>query len=252
MTEPVGLVILGSGQHSAALRSATHFNVDTLPLIQHSGHALDLWATRSFDTYVVVDPRVEFLREFQASDFTTIDGIPYMVVSEESERRVEDLERGAPLREAALAEVGIADSRALVSRGLAVLSARVLQSFHDDFLIDRGWTYDDALAMCHDEFAWYNAWLRAADLIPVVMREPLVAVVDTPGRAFGYRLHGVTRADLARGYLGMIWPDMDAGAEPSPADLLAERLSTGELALAWTRRVTRKAPRVQRWLGIGS
>ena len=265
MADALGLVVLAAGERpldrlGASIRA---FNADDLPVRvvrtdQESAPVLDLWRTSPCDMCVVVAPMVEFVRPFGIRDFVRADGVPYAVVSEEAERRVEgaaDLAPADAAREAAQLALGLVDGRRFVSRGVAVVSTRALRSFHDDVLGARGWSYEDALAVCADELAWYHAWLRVGGDVPFAPREPLVAALDTPGRRSAYRLAGVAAADVARGYLGVLWPDDEAAVRRAehgagPTSALAAGLTASQLSSAAVRRVTRKAPRVQRWLHL--
>ncbi len=265
MGDALGLVVLAAGERPLDRLGASirQHNADDLPVRVvradlEPAAVLDLWRTTPFDVSVVVDPMVEFVRPFTGADFLRADGSPYAVVSEEPERRVEgapDLAAADAAREAAQDALGLVDRRRFVSRGVAVVSARALRSFHDEVLVPRGWTPADALDVCSDELAWYHAWLRAGADVAFVPREPLVAALDTPGRRTAYRLGGVTAVDVARGYIGVLWPEDEAavrraehGAGPTAA--LSAGLTARELTGATIRRVTRKAPRVQRWLHL--
>lgn len=264
MSEPLGLVVLAAGERPLDRLGASirRFNADDLPVRvvradQAIAPVLDLWRTTPYGACVVVDPNVEFVRSFGVRDFLDPDGIPYAVLSEEAERRVEgapDLTAADAARDAAQDALGLTDRRRLIARGVAVVSTAALRAFHDEFLQPRGWSYTDALAVCPDELAWYHTWLRVGGPTPFVLREPLVAALDTPGRRSDYRMNGVTAADVARGYVGILWPDDARSAAEHGAgatSALAAGLTGRELAAATARRVTRKAPRVQRWLRLG-
>lgn len=255
-SDRIGLVIHGpDGDALARLRSSVErFNVESLPTTLALGPPgiLDLWSTTDLDIVVSVSTAVEFIRPFGVRDFVHAPGVPFTVVSEEAERRVEAVDPGLDAaRREVLREVGIADPRLLVSRGLAVVSTAVLRSFATDFLAGRGWQQRDALAICDDEYAWYVAWLRASGVVPFEMREPLVAALDTPGAQSALAMNGASAQDLARAYVGVLWPDSPADDQPRDAmGAIAASASAGELASATVRRVTRKAPRVQRWLHL--
>lgn len=263
----IGLVVLAADERPLPRLGASirRFNTDALPVRlvrtdQVVAPVLDLWRTMPFDTCVVLAPTVEFVRPFGRMDFVDTDGIAFAIVSEEAERRVEgaaDVVAADDAREAAQRELGLVDRRRFVARGIAVVSTAALRSFHDAVLVPRTWSYADALAVCADEFAWYHTWLRTGSQVPFVPREPLVVSLDTAGRRSDFRMNGVTAADVARGYLGVAWPDTDQAGHPAehgsgPVSALAAGFTTGDLTAATLRRVTRKAPRVQRWLRIAS
>ncbi len=266
MADPLGLVVLAADERPLPRLGASiqRFNAEGMPVRvirtdENPAAVLDLWRTVTCDVFVVVAPTVEFVRPFGARDFVRADGVPFAVVSEEAERRVEgaaDLDAADAAREAAQGALGLSDRRRFVSRGVAVVSARALRAFHDEFLQPRGWSYDDALRVCADEIAWYHAWLRAGSPVPFAQREPLVVPLDTPGRRSDYRLNGVTAPDIARGYLGVLWPPDEATVRrgehgAGSVSALAAGLTAGQLSRATVRRLTRRAPRVQRWLRLG-
>lgn len=260
MAASVGLVVHSTESDAEALArlgaSLMRFNTDGLPVTlqpETTGpRVLDLWRTTDVDVVVSLAPEVEFIRGFGARDFLAADEVPYTVVSEEAERRVEGIDPALDdARRAVLREVGIDDRRLLVSRGLVVVSTAVLRSFAEDFLAIRGWDCARALEICPDEYAWYTAWLRASQVVPFEMHEPMLAALDTPGARSDHAMNSTTAADLARGYLGVLWPERPLDGDPrSPGAAMAAGLTAGELASATVRRVTRKAPRVQRWLHL--
>ncbi len=261
MADSLGLVVLApdAGPLPRLGASIRAHNVDDLPVRvartdEQVAPVLDLWRTTDWDACVVVAPTVEFVRPFGRGDFVRDDGTPYAVVSEEAERRVEgapDLVAADAARETAQRVLGVADRRRFVARGVSVVATAALRSFHDEVLVARGWSYAEALAECPDELAWYHAWLLAGAGVSFVPHEPLVAALDTPGRRSDYRINAVTAADVARGYLGVLWPD-DAWADhpTGPAGALAAGLPARVLSAAAVRRATRTVPRVQRWLRL--
>lgn len=260
----LGLVVVAPDERPLPRLGASirQFNAEGLPVQvvradQDVAPVLDLWRTTQWQACVVVAPTVEFVRPFGRADFVRGDGVPYAVLSEEAERRVEavpDVAIADAARDAAQRELGLVDRRRLVARGVAVVSTAALRSFHDEALAARGWSYRDALAVCADELAWYHVWLRCGAQVPFALREPLVATLDTAGRRSDYRMNGTTAADVARGYIGIVWPDADHPAEhgSGPVSALAAGLTARQLAGATVRRATRKAPRVQRWLRLGA
>ena len=254
MPRPLGVVVAGDPA-DALVASFARFNVEGLPRVDLSGEVdpraplLTAGRSRQCDAYVVVDPRVEFVRPFGRSDVVDPDGRPYVIASERPERRVEgDLPDEAG-HERIRAELGLTGSRRLLARGLMVLDADLLRSFERDVLATRGWGVEDALRLCADEWQWYTAWAEASLGPALQWREPLVAMIDTPGARLAARNAGLTVDDVARGYVGMVWPDAP-GAADSRHGALVDSLGTGALAGALVRRLTRKAPSVQRALGL--
>ena len=88
------------------------------------------------------------------------------------------------------------------------------------------------------------------------MREPIFKMIHSSSQHLEYVLKGVSIDDIARGYVGLIvnsgysrqfgLVDFD---EPRYR-ALGQYLNHRELGRAFALRCTRKAPRVQRWLGL--
>lgn len=254
MSEAVGCLVIA--EHELPTRFTASFgrwNVDGLSLRRVGSPALALREaiTGEVDSVVVLDPRIEFLRPFTRADLHDAKGRPLAFASEERERLVDGSDPGADVRTAIRGAVGGDDRRDLRARGLRLWSGSVIRSWQATWLEPRGWTFEDALAAHPDADAWYLAWLLREHGPSAAIREPIVAVMDTPQRVLDYRLRGMTRADLARGYVGMLtdgpasWLDGEA-----PGAALGERLPAAGLARAGLLRATRTAPRVQRWLGL--
>ena len=171
---------------------------------------LAFWELGITRNYFCVDSDAVFIRDFSAQDFLAPDGFPFSVLVEDKELLVEpryfaDYWRS---REQSLiriaGEVGLDDTPLLTCHGHQIFSTAVLESFRDDFLGRRGWTYLDALKVSPYEFSWYNFWLQKTRTIPIHAREPLVKVFHHEGHHMEYLLRGVTTEDIARGYLAVV------------------------------------------------
>jgi hypothetical protein len=133
-------------------------------------------------------------------------------------------------------EVGLDDPVMRTSHGHQVFSAKVLQSFRDEFLAPRGWSYADAVAFSPYEFSWYAMWLQKSQVIPIYQREPLVKVFHDEEQHLAAILSGIGPEDLARGYVAVVVNSnfsRDLGAVSVASDkaaALAPYLSYQELA----------------------
>jgi hypothetical protein len=255
MDDSVGLLVIADRASAGVDRlvsSIERFNTEKLPVsfVGSAADALELVAGGGLDAVAVLDPRLGFVRPFGSADFVGLDGTPHVFASEERERLVDSDADGAEMTRAARDALEVRDPRQLRSRGLSVWSAAEVRAWRDDWLAPRGWTYEDALAFCPDPCAWCLAW-RLARGGALEVREPIVAVIDTDARVLDYRSRGITVADLARAYVGVVTP---AGTHQWESDeraaVLAQRMSSATLARAVALRTTRKAPRVQRWFGL--
>lgn len=171
---------------------------------------LAFWESGLAQNYFCVDSDAVFIRDFGANDFLAVDGFPYSVLVEDNELRVEPRyfvefwqSREQSLDKIAAA-IGLGGDPLLTCHGHQIFSSAVLQSFRDDYLRVRDWSYLDALQLSPYEFTWYNLWLQKSGVIPIHPREPLVKVFHHEGQHIEYLLRGVTSQDIARGYLALV------------------------------------------------
>jgi len=202
---------------------------------------LSFWELGLAEDYFCVDSDAVFIRDISRSDFIAPDGVPYSVLVEDNELKVEPQYYAAywESREAAVRriaeEVGLEDSVLRTCHGHQVFSSIVLRSFKEDFLGPRGWTYLDALRVAPYEFTWYSMWLQRARPIAIHQREPLVKVFHHEAQHLEYLLRGITPDDMARGYLALVVNSnyaRDLGVAPlheSKPESLSRYLSYGEL-----------------------
>jgi hypothetical protein len=217
---------------------------------------LAFWETGFAENYFCIDSDAVLLRPFGAEDFMRDEHTPYSVLVEDKELLIEPsyfkdhwVGREKSIR-LIMNEVDLQDPIMRTSHGHQIFSARVLRSFKEEFLTPRGWTYADALLRSPYEFSWYAMWLQKSQVIPVHQREPLMKVFHNEDQHLAAILSGITDADIARGYLGVVVNSnfsrgvgMLATSDSKP-EALAPYLSYGELrdlALAkakdtWKRR----------------
>lgn len=210
---------------------------------------LSFWELGYAENYFCVDSEAVFVRDFRTSDFLAPDGVPYSVLVEDNDLRVDPLyfhqygrERDSHLRRIA-EEVGLHSPILKTCHGHQIFSSTVLRSFTEEFLAPRGWAYLDALAIAPYEFSWYNFWLQVCDKIPVHQREPLIKVFHTEAQHLEAILEGITSEDVARGYLGWVINSNfsrqvgSVSIDESKPHALAPYLSYGELARLSTAKL---------------
>lgn len=210
---------------------------------------LSFWELGFADSYFCVDSEAVFIRDFTRDDFIAPDGVPYTVLVEDNELKVEPryyrehwVERERMIRRIA-DEIGFDAPVLLTCHGHQIFSTAVLRSLREDFLAPRGWDYKDALALSPYEFSWYNLWLQKAGVIPVHQREPLVKVFHNESQHLEYLMRGIQVEDIARGYLAVLINSnfsRDIGiVDPhaSKPENVARYLSYGELAQVLTTKV---------------
>lgn len=216
---------------------------------------LAFWELGYAENYFCVDSDAEFIRDFHISDFMYDSETPYSVLVEDHELEVEPQYYHQYWKTRSVEIQHIADLigwKSAVIRtchGHTVFSAKVLRSFVRGFLEPRGWDYKDALAESPYEFSWYNIWLQFAQPIAIHAREPWIKVFHHEGHHLEYLMRGVTIADIARGYLGIVVNSnysRDLGvvnASASKPESLARYLSYGELVSVLSAKIKDTAQR---------
>ena len=203
---------------------------------------LSFWELGFAENYFCVDSEAMFIRDFYIANFMATPEVPYTVLVEDNELKVEPnyfhqywVQREESLREIQRI-IGLDDPIIRTCHGHQIFSATVLRSFVDEFLNPRSWTYRDALAASPYEFSWYNMWLQKTQVIPIHQREPLVKVFHNEDQHLEYILRGVNLADIARGYLAVVVNSSYArelenvSVKDGKAESLAPYLSYGEVS----------------------
>jgi len=221
---------------------------------------LSFWELGLAQNYFCVDSDAEFIRTFGVSDFMFDSVVPYSVLVQDLELAVEPeyynqywVSREAELR--SIAEIVGVDSRVVLTcHGHTVFSRTVLQSFVNDFLAPRDWTYVDALEFSPYEFTWYNMWLQKSGVIEIHPREPWIKVFHNQSQHMEYVLRAVEHSDIARGYLGVVVNSNYSrglgvvNTDSNQSDSIATYLSYPQLAAmlvskvksTWSRKTNRK------------
>jgi len=210
---------------------------------------LSFWELGLAQNYFCVDSDAEFIRPFGVSDFMFDSVAPYSVLVQDLELAVEPeyynqywVSREAELR--SIAELVGVDSRVVLTcHGHTVFSRTVLESFVNDFLAPRDWTYADALEFSPYEFTWYNMWLQKSHVIEIHPREPWIKVFHNQSQHMEYLLRGIELSDIARGYLGVVVNSNYSrglgvvNANSSQSDSIATYLSYPQLAATLVSKV---------------
>lgn len=213
---------------------------------------LAFWELETTHNYFCVDSDAVFIRPFYASDFMYDETTPYTVLVEDNDLKVDPtyFAQHWQGREASLrtiqAEIGLIDRRLLTAHGHQVMAAKVLRSFHEDFVRPRGWDYAEALTIAPYEFSWYAFWLQKAFPESIRFREPLVKVFHHPGQYLEAHVRGLTITDLARSYIALVvnsnfsrnWASTTPLARRY--DILAEQVPLKTLAKAAGTRAFRQ------------
>ena len=225
-----GSELLGEGAHGL---SAGYLNQEIVKL--------SFWETGLAGNYFCVDSDATFIREFGAGDFMRRSGEPFSVLVQDKDLQIEPryFREHWQGRERSIRQimeyVGLDDPIVRTCHGHQVFSARVLESFKEEFLASRGWTYASAVTEVPYEFSWYNMWLQKSQVIPIHQIEPLVKVFHNENQHLESLLRGETVADIARAYVAIVVNSnysRDLGAVDAGGDkrqLLGQYYSYGEL-----------------------
>ncbi len=222
------------------------------------------WELDLCENYVCVDSEAVFLRPFGRDDFMAAPGVPYTILSEDFELRVETeyFDKYWRSREAMIRRiqdaVGLEEPRLLTCHGHAVLSSRVLKSLKTDFMEPRGYSYLDLIGIAPYEFSWYNCWLQKTRPVPLIMREPVFKTIHSASQHLEVALRRATSNDLARGYVGVV---VNSGfsrqegvlsVDDPRYQLLGRFVPPSELARAASLRIYRRLPTLQRLVKMAS
>lgn len=171
---------------------------------------LSFWEEELCENYFCLDSDGVFIRDFYYCDFMFNDNIPYSILFEDNELKVEPeyyksywVPREEKIRQIQK-ELELVDRRMLTCHGMTVLSSKVLASFKKDFLEPRNISYIDILQISPYEFSWYNMWLQKTETIPLKIREPLFKVFHHENHLKDYKRRGTTIDDISRGFIGII------------------------------------------------
>lgn len=218
---------------------------------------LAFWELGLAENYLCLDSEAEFIRPFSTSDFMYSENVPYSVLTQDLELDVDPtyFEQYGKDRHKALEhiarEIGWDPRVILTCHGQTVFSTSVLRSWKNDFLEPRGWTYLNALECEPYEFTWYNLWLQKSGVIPVYPREPWIKIFHHEGQHIEYLAKGLTSADLARGYLGVLVNsnfdrEFEYSAEQDKSELLGRYLSYPEFFRLGINKVRASLSRLKR------
>lgn len=171
---------------------------------------LGFWELNLCRNYFAVDSDMVFIRPFGRSDFIDSEHRPLVVSTEATELRIDPFyySRYWQHREESLRKIshhlGVSDERYASYHTVQIMNSRILKGFKEQFLEPRHWTYADALTVSLWEFFWYTTWALHQKDVPVSRSDEIVKVVHHQGEHLALQSLGVSEADLARGYIGVI------------------------------------------------
>lgn len=169
---------------------------------------MSFWETEIFENYFCMDSEGVFIKNFHLSDFMYDSDTPYTILIEDNELRVDPeyyknhWEKRYQYLLKIKDTVGLNANRILTNHGFSILSSKVLNSLHDNFMSPNNFIYSDLLNIAPYEFSWYNFWLQKSKPIKIEIREPLIKTFHQKSQHLLYKQMGIKESDIARGYIG--------------------------------------------------
>lgn len=171
---------------------------------------LGFWELGFFENTFAIDSDMEFIRNFGPTDFINPKGHPYTVVSEGVTQKIDQFyfSRYWSNREKSLklvsSQLGFPNPLGKAAFCSQVLNSDILRGLKTNFLEPRGIGYADLMRAANYEFFWYTIWAINQPEVPTEVREELVAIVHHQGQHLNMVEAGVSKAVLARAFIGVI------------------------------------------------
>lgn len=162
------------------------------------------------DHYLCLDSDFEFIRTFKKSDFLTNEGIPYTVLVEDNELRIDKTYfsqywTGRVVSLKKILDFLNMDSSEvwLTCHGGQIFSTQVLRHMDLELLGVKQMDYLDLIKISPYEFSWYAYYLQKIGM-DLRVREPFFKVFHTISQFGIHQKLGITTNDISRGYLGVV------------------------------------------------
>ena len=172
---------------------------------------LSFWELGFCKNYLCLDSDGVFLRNFYYHDFMYNDEIPYTILVEDNELKIEPeyykkhwISRDIQLKKI-IKSIGLQKtSHYLTCHGFAIFSYKVLNSLKENFMRSNNYSYLNLLEISPYEFSWYNFWIQYDKTIEIHIREPLFKYLHHKNQHLDLILKNITIDDISRGYLGLV------------------------------------------------
>lgn len=172
---------------------------------------LSFWELGYCKNYLCLDSDGIFLRDFYYHDFMYNDEIPYTILVEDNELKIEPeyynehwISRDIQLKKI-IKSIGLKNtSHYLTCHGFAIFSYQVLNSFKEKFMKSKNYSYANLLEISPYEFSWYNFWIQYDKTIDIHIREPLFKYLHHKNQHLDLILKNITIEDISRGYVGLV------------------------------------------------
>ncbi len=173
----------------------------------------EFWRLGHSEAYVCLDSDAVFIRPFHQTDFLAPDGTPYTMLDEAHDlledalrhqkvRVVEAFEREATAMQQVFQRSG---RRYSFGPFPLVWHRAVWQSLDEQYLQLRNMSFADAIAQTPIESRWYGEALLAYNAVPLLPCQALFKVYHYAWQFDQDRRRGMTDANLARLYCGVIY-----------------------------------------------
>lgn len=171
---------------------------------------LGFWELGLCKHYFSIDSDLVFIRPFSANDFLAENQAPYVVATEARNLQADPFYFGRywPGRQAAVESVarrlGVVDPTFASYHTGQVMSSAILSSLKKTELEKNGLEYRDLMMEVPWEYFWYTTYAIHQREVLIQRRDEMLKVVHHQGEHLALRQMGISQADLARGYLGVV------------------------------------------------
>lgn len=173
----------------------------------------EFWRLEYAENYLCLDSDSLFIRNFQKSDFLSVDGVPYTVLHQNKElfqiasnRGQDKVERELRAEsERVKALFGRIGPNFYCAPAPFIWSAKVWRSLDTELLQPQGISLWDLITPEHPETLIYGEALLKYHAIPLIAIEPLFRIYHYDWQYFLMKRLGETEAKVAKHYLGIIY-----------------------------------------------
>jgi hypothetical protein len=173
----------------------------------------EFWRLGLTQNYLCIDSDSFFIRDFQKSDFLSLDSIPYTVLHQNKElfqiaanRGQYKVERDLRIESERVKTLfGRIGPNFYCAPAPFIWSAKVWQSLDTEFLQPKGINLWDLITPEYPETLIYGETLLKYHAIPLIAIEPLFRIYHYDWQYFLMRRLGETEAKVAKHYLGIIY-----------------------------------------------
>lgn len=173
----------------------------------------EFWRLGYAENYLCLDSDSLFIRNFQKSDFLSVDGVPYTVLHQNKElfqiasnRGQDKVERELRAEsERVKALFGRIGPNFYCAPAPFIWSAKVWRSLDAEFLQPQGISLWDLITPEHPETLIYGEALLKYHAIPLIAIEPLFRIYHYDWQYFLMKRLGETEAKVAKHYMGIIY-----------------------------------------------